>query len=308
LLSIAVASLILFGAATVWAQDEVERRLWDGAFLKKRAEAKKPSADSPARKSTAYKRIPPKKAEAQNLQSSSSQNSAAPGQPDEKNDGEMIGITLWRLRPSRDDDNRDSRLLLEDESRNMKEVTPERVEEGTVFAPRDRVRLGIESPRDGFLYIIDREQYADGTVSDPYLIFPTLRNRDGANKVGAGKLIELPERGAFDLKPMREDYAGEALTILVTSDPLPDLKPASGPKKLDSEMVARWESQWAGVVEHYELVGGAGKPYTRAEKEAGQEGARILTQEDAMPQTLYHIRGKSGSPLLVTVPLRIAKQ
>ena len=106
---------------------------------------------------------------------------------------------------------------------------------------------------------------------------------------------------------MRPDYAGEVLTVLVTSEPLMGVKPGSGATKLDSEMVARWESQWAGAVERFELIGGAGKSYTKAEKEAGQDGARILTQDDAMPQTLYHVTVKSGAPLLVTVLLRIGK-
>jgi hypothetical protein len=298
---IAAANLYLFGVSTVRAQDEDARRLWDGAFLKKRAEAKTPA---PARKTTAYRRASPKKSAAQNT---ASQNSTAQNQPVEQGDGEMIGLTIWRLRESRGADSKDSRLLLEDESSKETEWTPERVEADTVFAAGDRVRLGIESPRDGYLYVIDREQYTDGTISDPYLIFPTLRNRDGANSVAAGKLIELPERASFSLKPMRPDYAGEVLTILVTPEPIADVKPGSGPVKLDSATVAQWESKWAGAAERFELIGGAGKPYTKAEKEAGQNGARVLTQNDEMPQTLYHVSVKSGAPLLVKVPLRIRK-
>ena len=308
---IMAASICLIGASTVGAQDEDARRLWDGAFLKKRAEAKTPA---PARKTTAYRRATPKKTAAPNpasqsstSQSSTSQNPAAQNKPDVKADGELIGLTIWRLRPARATDNQETRLLLEEESNKEAEWTPERVEADTVFAAGDRVRLGIESPRDGYLYVIDREQYADGTFSDPYLIFPSLRNRDGANSVAAGKLIELPDRAAFRLKPMRADYAGEVLTVLVTSEPLTEVKPESGPAKLDSKMVALWESQWAGAVERFELIGGAGKPYTKAEKEAGQDGARILTQDDAMPQTLYHVSVKRGAPLLVSVPLRIGK-
>jgi len=302
---VATANLCLFGVSTVRAQDEDARRLWDGAFLKKRAEAKTPA---PARKTTAYRRATPKKPAAQNTasQSSTAQNPAQ-NQSVEQADGEMIGLTIWRLRESRGADSKDSRLLLEDESSKESEWTPERVEADTVFTAGDRVRLGIESPRDGYLYVVDREQYKDGTLSDPYLIFPSLRNRDGANSVAAGKLIELPERASFSLKPMRPDYAGEVLTILVTPEPIAEVKPGSGPVKLDSATVARWESQWAGAAERFELIGGAGKPYTKAEKEAGQNGARVLTQDDAMPQTLYHVSVKNGSPLLVKVPLRIGK-
>jgi hypothetical protein len=306
LLFIATANFCLTGASTVRAQDEVApRRLWDGAFLKKRAETKTPA---PARKTTAYRRATPKKPAAPNQASQSSPpNNAAQNLPAEQAEGEMIGLTIWRLRPSRSADTRDARLLLEEGSSKEVEWTPERVEADTIFASGDRVRLGIESPRDGYLYVIDREQYTDGSVSDPYLIFPSLLNRDGTNSVAAGKLIELPERSAFQLKPLRPDYAGEVLTILVTPEPLKDVKPGSGPVKLNSEMVAQWESQWAGEFERFELVGGAGKPYTKAEKEAGQGGARALNQDDAMPQTLYHVDVKSGAPLLVKLPLRINK-
>lgn len=305
---IAAASLCLIGVSTVHAQDEdAPRRLWDGAFLKKRPEAKTPAS---ARKTTAYRRTTPKKPAAANQasQNPATQNPAPQTQTAEQAEGEMIGLTIWRLRPSRSADNKEARILLEVGSKET-EWTPERAEADTVFALDERVKLSIESPRDGYLYVIDRERYADGTFSVPYLIFPSLTNRNGANSVTAGKLIELPERDSFQLGPLQPNpkYAGETLTILVTSEPLKDAKPGSGPVKLDSAMVERWESQWAGDFERFELVGGAGKAYTKAEKEAGHEGARNLTQDDAMPQTLYQINVKRGAPLLMKVPLRIGK-
>jgi hypothetical protein len=306
ILFIAAVNFCWTGALTVRAQDEVApRRLWDGAFLKKRAEAK---TSAPARKTTAYRRATPKKPAAPNQASQSSppNNATAQNLPAEQAEGEMIGLTIWRLRPSRSADNSEARLLIEEGASKEVEWTPERVEADTIFAPGERVRLSIESPRDGYLYVIDREQYTDGAVSDPYLIYPSLLNRDGAHSVAAGKVIELPERAAFQLKPLRPDYAGEVLTIMVTPEPLKDVKPGSGAVKLNSEMVAQWEKQWAGEFERFELVGGAGNPYTKAEKEAGQDGARALNQDDAMPQTLYHVNVKSGSPLLVKVPLRIS--
>jgi hypothetical protein len=290
---------------SVRAQDEnAPRRLWDGAFLKKRAEAK---TSAPARKTTAYRRVTPKKPAAPNA---ASQNSPAQNTAAEQADGEMIGLTIWRLRAPRAEDNKESRLLLVDESNKKGEWTPERVEADTVFGPDDRVRLSIESPRDGYLYVIDREQYTDGTASAPYLIFPSLDIRNGANSVAAGKLIELPnDNTSFKLEPHPPNpkYAGEQLTILVTPEPLKNIEPGSGPVKLDPKTVAQWESQWAGAAERFELIGGAGKIYTKAEKEAGQDGSRALTQNDAMPQTLYHVDVKQGAPLLVKVPLRTGK-
>ena len=45
-----------------------------------------------------------------------------------------------------------------------------------------------------YLYVIDREQYADGTQGEPYLIFPTTRTRGGDNSVKAGRVMEIPSQ------------------------------------------------------------------------------------------------------------------
>lgn len=278
--------IVVLSLMAISAQED-ERRLWDTEFLKKRSASK----SATQRKTTAYRRATPKN---QSI--------------DEKAQGEMMGITVWRLRQAATTDNKDSRLLLQDEEGGEAvEWTPERVEAETIFTAGDRVRLSIETPRDGYLYVIDREQYADGTLSEPYLIFPTLRIRGGNNAVKAGKVIELPDKSVFRLKPLRPDYRGEVLTLLVTAEPIADLKVEPGIIKLDARQVEQWEKQWMVPVERFELVGGAGKAYTKAEKEAGLEGARLLTQEDELPQTLYRVIAKPGSPILISLPLRIGK-
>jgi hypothetical protein len=72
------------------------------------------------------------------------------------------------------------------------QYTPERIEAATPLNVGDRVRITVESPRSGFLYIIDREQYIDGSFGEPMLIFPTLKTRGGDNRVMPGKLIDIP--------------------------------------------------------------------------------------------------------------------
>lgn len=271
------------------AQDDDERRLWDTEFLKKR----QPAKSQAARKAPVYRRT-------------TARPDAKPA-ADDKLAGEMLGVTIWRLRPASAADNKDARLLLQDEDKgDNNEWTPERVEAETVFAAGERVRLSIESSRGGYLYVIDREQYADGTTSDPYLIFPTLRIRGGNNAVSAGKVIELPEKNAFRLQPQRPDYKGEQLTLIVTTEPLAEITVGPRMQKLDAKQVEQWERQWTAAVERFEMVGGAGKSYTRTEKEAGAEG-RLLTQEDDLPQTLYRVTPRPGAPLLVAVPLRMGK-
>jgi hypothetical protein len=286
---ILVASVCVFAQAVyLGAQDVDERKLWDTEFLKKRQSA--PATPAASRKPPVYRRATP----------ASVSNDQSPG--------EMIGVTIWRLRLSRASDATDSRLLLQEDDvkSSYAEWTPERAEAGTTFAAGEPVRLSIESPRTGFLYVIDREQYHDGSTSAPYLIFPTLRIRAGNNAVTAGRVIELPEGSSFRFKPMRPDYKGELLTVLVTAAPLAEISVGPSIQKLDPALVEQWERQWSATSERFEMVGGAGRTYTKAEKEAGAQ-ARLLTQDDELPQTLLRVVAKPGSPLLVAVPLQIAK-
>ncbi|HZS08497.1 MAG TPA: hypothetical protein VFD58_26925 [Blastocatellia bacterium] len=289
---IILATLIvtIITASTCVAQDD-ERRLWDTEFLKKRTAAKPASTTpaAPARKQVNYRRATPK-----------------PDKVDPKAEGEMVGVTVFRLRPSKATDDHDSRLLVPtDDPKQKVELTPERVEAETTFARGDKVRLSVESPRDGFLYVIDRERYSDGTVSNPYLIFPTLNIRGGDNKVVAGKVIEIPDKSTFTLSSKQEKYKGEILTLLITKEPLEGISVGPREVELDNKAVGQWEKQWGVPLERFEMVGGAGKAYTKAEKEAGHDGSRLLTQDDELPQTLYRVIAKPGNPVMITLPLRI---
>src|SRR5205814_852089 len=91
------------------------------------------------------------------------------------------------------------------------------------LSQRPPVKHG-EAPRGGYLYVIDREQYADGSSSAPYLIYPNFQNRAGDNAVAPGRLIEIPDRHAepnhFVIRPSRGDQTGELLALLVTTEPL----------------------------------------------------------------------------------------
>jgi hypothetical protein len=303
---LAIASIVLLSSAPAGAQEDT-RRLWDSAFLSKR----EPSTSKPRpRKDPAYRVATPAPAAAATAPAGSTAPAAstAPGAHTAA-PGELLGVTVWRLRPSKASDSGDSRLLVQETENQRTETvewTPERVEAETTFAAGDRVRLSIESPRAGYLYVVDRELYADGTTSDPYLIFPTRRMRDGDNSVRAGKVIELPERSAFKLTPQRSDYQGERLTILVTGEPLPQVTVPANAERLDPSLVAQWETQWAAAAERLELVGGAGRAYTRIERDAAAQG-RLLTQDDDLPQTLYRVLSAPGSPVVISVPLKIAK-
>lgn len=223
-----------------------------------------------------------------------------------------IGVTIWRLRPGVGNDGGARVLVMEDAK--PTEWTPQRIEADTPLQVGERVRLSIESPRAGYLYVIDREQYSDGSYGDAYLIFPTLRTRGGDNQVRAGKLIDIPAQednpSYFTLvpSPSRSDQVAEILSIIVTPTPIASLRLTDRPLKLSKSDVAQWEASGSVEVERYEMVGGAGMPWSKVEMEASAAGsARILTQEEPTPQTVYRIGSKSKGTFMITVPLRYGR-
>lgn len=228
-----------------------------------------------------------------------------------KADGEyaQIGLTVWRLRPAKVND---SVRMIVQQGEDAVEWTPERISADTPLRQNDRIRLSFEAPQSGYLYIIDREQYADGSFGQPELIFPTTRTRSGDNQVSAGHIVELPGQddrpNFFTMRPRRADVRSESLTVIVTPKPLEGITIGEKPLTLTAEQVAQWEQTWGARVERFEMADGAGKAWTQAEKEAGANATRQLTQEDPPPQTIYRVAVKSpGSPVLVNVGLRYAR-
>lgn len=274
-------------------QDNTSRRFWPPSFRPA------PAKPAPAQKTSRYKRTTPAL--------SKEDISTAPMR------GAVVGITVWRLRPAQDTD--DARVLVK---RSDKNWTPERVEAGAKFSEGQALRLSIEVPRTGYLYVVDREQYADGSHSDPYLIFPHDPASD-ENRVTAGRVIEIPnqsdEEAYFEVKSLRESgrppQTAEALTIIVAPAPLKDLPKRAAsddhPLRLTKATVERWEKEWTARVEQLELEDGAGRAYTRAEKAAGGDPAKRLTQADPLPQTIFRVAIKPGKPLMVKLPLGIGK-
>jgi hypothetical protein len=159
------------------------------------------------------------------------------------------------------------------------------------------------------MYVIDRERYASGERGTPYLIFPTTRTRGGDNKVAGGKLIDIPAQSDqpdfFTLRRSRPDQVEEELTVLLTPEPLEGIAIGPNALALSNAQVSSWEKQWGSAKpEVFELTGGAGKPWTQAEQDAGADGTRLLTQDDPPPQTVYRVAVKAGTPLAVEVRLR----
>lgn len=288
---------LLSGLMTGLAQGQDEdatRRFWPPNF---RPGAPAPSAAKP--RQDRYKRTSPALAKDKLPLDSTVDN--------------VVGITVWRLRPAKETD--EARILVKKSGKAV-QWTPERVEAQTTFSEGQMLRLSIEIPRTGWLYVIDRELYADGSMSDPYLIFPT-NPASNENRVSAGRVVEIPnqqdEQAYFEMKSLGKDggpaQVAEMLTMIIASSPIKDLpQRAAGddsPILLSKSMVEKWEKEWAAEFEQLELEGGAGKSYTKAEQSAGSQKTDTLSQEDPLPQTVFRVAMKSGKPLVVKLPLKI---
>ena len=279
--------LLLSAAAGAAAQhhDDATRGLWDTAFMQRRPPGR--GAATGARRRPAYRPAGANKA---------ARLETAAGKA-------VVGITVWRLRPSMPTD--EVRQLIHGQEGAW---TPERVNAEAPLREGERVQVTIEAPRSGYLYVFDREVYADRSLGDPYLIFPTTAIRGGDNLVKAGRVFAIPSSEDkppfYTIQRSRPDYEGEFLTVIITDVPLAELSLGPGALKLPREQLESYEKRWGAGTDNIELVGGPGAAMTWAEQRAAQ-GKRLLTRSDPMPQSIYSVRSKPGAPLLLSVFLRI---
>ncbi len=257
-----------------------------------------------------------------------------------------LGVTLWLLRPAESfkqpaptptptatrsnqskpeakpdpkPDEEIARVLIKKKignSERTEEMVPERIQANTPLKVGQLLRLSVEVPQDGYLYVIDREKYTDGTIGDPFLIFPSNPKSD-EHLVKAGRIIELPDSKdyVFEVKLRSEmqnkTLSGETLSFLVSPRPLdripaPD---AEGLIRLPNSLVEEWDGKWGQntVLGKAELETGKGRARTRSEQNALTGNSQSLTQADPLPQTVYQIAVKRGSPFMVKMPLTIGK-
>lgn len=266
-------------------EEETTRHLWDTAFIE---QANKAATRKPARRS--YRIVTPQV-------------------PIKGVSGDsVIGITLWRLRPNRSADTGE-RIITHDGPESVAWL-PERVSSGEKLSEGDRIRMSIEAARAGYLYVVDQEQYSNGSRGEPYLIFPTTRTRGGNNSVKAGRVVEIPAQDDnppyFTLKKTRADHVGEIVTVLVTPTPLEAITITDKAQTVSDETFASWEKSWGAQAGRLEMNGGNGKPWTKPEKEAGADGTRSLTENEPAPQTIYYRPGVGSVPVLIEVQLQYA--
>src|ERR1044071_5688965 len=215
----------------------------------------------------------------------------------------VVGVTIWRLRPANRSDSGERLIVHDDDA--VKEWMPERISANTRLVQGDRLRISVEAVRSGYLYVIDREQYADGTLGEPYLIFPTTRTSGGDNKVAVGRLLEIPAQDDsppfFTMKKSRPDHVAEVLSVIVTPSPLEEVHVTDKALKLMDSQVASWEKAWGAGVGHLEMST-TGQTWTKEEKDAT---TRALTASAPAPQLLFYRPSlKPTEPMFVKLRLQ----
>ncbi|MEO7660166.1 MAG: hypothetical protein ABIV48_11180, partial [Pyrinomonadaceae bacterium] len=185
----------------------------------------------------------------------------------------------------------------------------ERLAADKEFKAGDLVRLSIESPETGYLYVIDREIYEDGSLGLPVQIFPTMQTRGGNNRVERGMLTDIPSQSDrvpyFTLKSTDPKWQGELLTLIISSVRLPELVAPAKASQIDAGLLTALEEKYLKEVSQYEQDDSESKPYTKVEKEAAAAGARQLTLEDPFPQTVYRVKSRPTDVILINLRLMV---
>jgi hypothetical protein len=283
IVSLVLLILVVTSISLAQQADEMTRKLWDTAFSSSPTNRK-----SAPRRRTSY-RIATPNVPVENVA------------PDT-----VVGVTLWRLRPANRADSGE-RLIVHDDNTTT-EWLPERISANTKLVQGDRLRISVEAVRAGYLYVIDREQYADGTLGEPYLIFPTKRTAGGDNQVAVGRLLEIPAQDDsppyFTMKKSRPDHVAEVVSVLVSPTPLEGVQITDKALKLTNDQVAEWEKAWGSSVGRMEMTT-TGQTWSREEKDAR---TRALTASAPAPQLLFYRPSvKPTEPMFVKLRLQYRK-
>lgn len=283
-LMLAALGSALTGLVMPQTPDETTRKLWDTAFISSAASKKESRRRRPRSYRIATPKIPIDKVTPESV----------------------VGLTIWRLRPASARDSGE-RMIVHDDAA-TKQWTPERISPHTKLNQGDKLRISVEGARKGYLYVINREQYADGSVGEPYLIFPTTRTLSGDNHVDIGRLTEIPAQDDsppyFTVRKSRPDHVAEVVSVLVSPTPLEGVVVTDKAQLLSEKQVAEWEAQWSGGVGFLEMDKTVGQTWTREERDAGAANTRALTAEGPAPQLLfYRAAAKASDPLFVRLQL-----
>lgn len=230
-----------------------------------------------------------------------------------------IGVTIWKMRPAL---RADAGFKLPVKVSGAVQMwTAERVNTDTQFRAGDRIRLAVESPVSGYLYVINSEIGSDGSLGTPHLIFPETAAQD--NSVVPGMLVDIPDQREelpyFVMNPKKDNYAGEAIAIIISPTPLRIKSDSKGKiedvENLD-ELIPNAEAEVFirtdvrdKIYSNAESQSACGAKTRQLEREKAATqpcgtATRQLTREEPLPQTIYRVKTSSGQPAVALIELR----
>ena len=190
----------------------------------------------------------------------------------------------------------------------------ERLDTNAAYTVGDAIRLRIESPTAGYLYIVDQEQYSDGSFGPAVLAFPTAKHlaaRRGTNFIRAWAQVEIPAYPAswrFTPRKLKEGetrkvQTAEVLTIIISPTALVDKSRLSEKQlELNRGEFERWRLQWRKPIhQQFEVENSIGERVQS--KSVEEQGEEVIDNNDIGAQTIYQVAIKPGQPLMVTLPL-----
>jgi hypothetical protein len=234
-----------------------------------------------------------------------------------------IGVTMWKLREPRPSEKNAFLLPVLDDNQERKMWLAERVPIDTVFQPGDRVRFAIESSDSGYLYVFGRETYSDGSFGAPYPIFSG--SETSQNAVRPGMLFDIPDQREdlpyLKIDPKKANYTGELLTIIVSPKASADLALDKDNALKDGSKLA--ELEFNSEVEIFSRTDSVDRIFSKAEAEAtcgvktrelvrdtpsadpSGTRSRQLSRQEALPQTIFRVKGVSGRPAVAFIKLAV---
>ena len=232
-----------------------------------------------------------------------------------------VGVTFWRLRPARKVDDpvvvepkRIVKRIKGKEVETIIRLTPERVDSEAQFSDGEKLRVSIEAPFESYVYILNQERYANGTLSDPFLIYPGRSDIRVNKRAGPGRLVYLPEEPdyfeIFTLNPGGKKKSGEMFTIVLSSGlvaALPPLEGTEDTREIDQVLFNRLQHDLGGAVWKFKQIGGARRNITRVEKRAGPKGGELLDDVDPQPETIYHVARRADGIVLFQIAIKMAR-
>ncbi len=313
-------------AISVSAQDDPQTRsITSDDFVKDRPAGVKPTAPGPRRpplarrRSVTYKFVRKDQNAVRWRTDASRPRPPKPG-PAAKVVTHDIGVTMWKMRRPLSSDV--GVKLPVTVNKSVEWWTAERVPVTSDFQAGDKVRIGIESPTAGYLYVVNVELSSGGGYGEPRLIFPDPVAQP--NFVGPGMLVDIPDQKEshpyFDINPKSANYAGELLVVIISPTRL-DIKSDSKNRIIGIDTIVDFEASLN--VHVFSSDDSENKVYSDAEAQATcgsrtrelerqstatkpcGSASRELTRDEPPPQSIYRVSKYEGTPAIAFIKLNV---